>query len=364
MRPFNIDIFGRDFAFKHHHNIGDIKYAFDYLSIAESSATVSFNADVKTGDYINISNGEREYFGIITGIDAGGNVTGFSTVRYKPFLHLFDAPIMFDTTLQPGSAQGTPIALEEVIADYIRSYWIENADVEQNIDGLRVQTISSTTDWGFHLTADVEGTNRCIINFMTAIIQRAMTKYQIGVYITPNINEKTITVQIGRKAFTPMIIEADLPSVITRKVVLNETQIDVNKLIIYNNEDLIENTIYYKHTDGSYDTTDNDRMKPVIFNIVGVAVNQESTFAEAAKIAADKALDTVSYNNLIEVTVFGNDALIPLEADDIGMTVDVKTNGAIYPSVLTGIEIDKSKKLIFGTVRIELTKILKGARNG
>lgn len=364
MRPYNIDIFDRNFAFKHHYNMGETKYAIDYLALQENEAVISFNAAVQNGDYIFISNGVRDYFGIITGIDAAGITTGFSTIRYKPFLHLFDAPIMFDTTLQPGSAQGSPVALEQVIADIIDAYWISNSDTVQNVAGLRTQVISSTTDWGFHLTADVQGTDRCIINFLSSILQRAMTKYQIGVYVEPDFNEHTITLKIGQKNADTMVIEADLPSVIERNVVLNQTTADTNKLIVYNNTDLVENLIYYRHPDGTYDTDDDDRISPVVFSIQGVTVGQEQSFADAAKEAADKALDTVSYNNLIEITVLDGDALIPLEDTDIGRIVDVKTNGAIYPSILTGIEINKTKKLIFGTVRLELTKILKGARNG
>lgn len=364
MQPYNVEIFDRDFTLRQHYNVGDVKYSFDYLSTVENSVLVAFNESVQNGDYIHLSNGSRTFFGIITGIDIDKAAAGHSTIRYRPFSHIFDAPIMFDTDLQPGSGSGSTKSLEDVIADIITEYWISNDDDEQNIKGLTVKATSSTTDWGLHLTSDVQGLHKTIINFTTSIIQRAMSRYRIGVYIEPDFIKKEIAVTVGVKDNIPFVIEADLPNIIRRTVLLNETTKDNNKMVIYSNEDYESKIIYYKHPDGTYDTEDRDRIIPVVYGMTGVTPGDEHPFEEVAKESADKALDRESYNNLIEITVLNSDALVTLEADDIGKLVDVKTNNAIYPSILTGIVYESTKKLIFGTIRIELTKILKEARNG
>ena len=120
------------------------------------------------------------------------------------------------------------------------------------------------------------------------------------------------------------------------------------------------NIVYYKHTDGSYDTSNTDRITPVIFNMTSVAVVTGSTFAAAAKDAADKQFDVDSYSNLIELTMVNDDMLIMPTTIAIGQAVQVITNGASYTSILTGIERSTKTKLIFGSIRLDLTKILKG----
>jgi phage protein D len=44
----------------------------------------------------------------------------------------------------------------------------------------------------------------------------------------------------------------------------------------------------------------------------------------------------------------------------IGQLVSVKYQGVNYDSILTGYERNSTTKLIFGTIRIELSKIIKG----
>jgi hypothetical protein len=247
-----------------------------------------------------------------------------------------------------------------MIADYITAYWINNADTDQNITGLEVQTISSTSGWGFHITSDQKGLNKAIINFMTSIIKRSLTKYQVGLYAEPDFSNKKIVLSIGIKAQGTFYIEADLPNVIEKSIIVNESTQDMNKLIIYDQADLVTNVIYYKHPDGTYDTTDDDRITPVIYGITSVAVSEGDTFADAAQDAADKQFDVDSYSNLIELTVQNDDKLVMPDTLTIGQLVSVTSNGTSYASILTGVERSDVTKLTFGTIRLDLTKILKG----
>ena len=355
MQPFNVEIFDREFNLLQHYNVGSIDYKYDYLSTMENSVLVAFNENVKNGDYIRIKNNTDSYFGYISAIAVNEAEQGYSEIKFKPFISLFDASILFDTTLQ-----GSATTLEQMIADYITAYWISNSDSDQNIYGLEVQTISSTSGWGFHITSDQKGLNKAVINFMSSIIRRSLTKYQVGLYAEPDFSNKKIVIKIGVKAPGTFFIEADLPNVVEKSIIVNESTQDMNKLIIYDQADLVTNVIYYKHPDGTYDTTDDDRITPVIYSITSVAVSEGDTFADAAKDAADKQFDVDSYSNLIELTVQNEDALVMPDTLTIGQLVNVASNGTSYASILTGVERSDVTKLTFGTIRLDLTKILKG----
>ena len=355
MQPFNVEIFDREFNLIQHYNVGAIDYNYDYLSTVENTVTIAFDENVQKGDYIRIFNNTDSYFGFISSIAVNEAIQGFSEIRFKPFIALFDAPILFDTTLQ-----GSGTSLEQAIADIITAYWISNADADENIYGLEVQTISTTSGWGFHITSDQKGLNKAIINFMTSIVRRSLTKYQVGLYAEPDFVNKKIVVSIGVKALQTFYIEADLPNVIEKSIIVNETTEDMNKLVIYDQADLTTNVIYYKHPDGSYDTTDDDRITPVIYGITSVSVAQGDTFADVAQDAADKQFDTDTYSNLIEITVQNEDEIVTPQTLTIGQTVNVISNGTSYSSILTGVERSNKTKLIFGTIRLDLTKIIKG----
>lgn len=355
MQPFNVEIFDQQFNLIQHYNVGAMDYSYDYLSTVENSVLIAYNEHVSKGDYIRIKNNTDDYFGYISSIAVDEQVQGFSEIKFRPFISLFDAPIMFDTTLQ-----GSATTLEQMIADYITSYWISNSDDDQNIYGLSVETISSTSNWGFHITSDQSGLNLAIVNFMTSIIRRSLTKYQVGLYVVPDFGNKTVKVQIGIKNASTFYIEADLPNVIEKSIIVNETTEDMNKLYIYDQADLTTNTIYYKHPDGTYNTTDSDRINPVIYGMISVATSEDVTFADAAQVAADKQFDVDTYSNLIELVIENDDSLIDPKDLMIGQLVNVTTNGVSYASILTGIERATTTKLTFGTLRLDLTKILKG----
>ena len=131
MQPYNVEIFDRSFNLVQHYNIESIDYAYDYLNPVENSIIIAFNNNVQKGDYIWIKNDVNAYFGYITGIDANSSVQGFSEIKFRQFLTIFDAMILFDTTLQGGSQ-----SLEQTIANIITAYFIHNSDYYQNVVGL------------------------------------------------------------------------------------------------------------------------------------------------------------------------------------------------------------------------------------
>ena len=68
---------------------------------------------------------------------------------------------------------------------------------------------------------------------------------------------------------------------------------------------------------------------------------------------------SLSYSNLIELTMLNDDSLVKPDTLHFGQVVKVLTDGVSYTSILTGRERGKCTKLIFGTVRLDLTKILR-----
>ncbi len=79
--------------------------------------------------------------------------------------------------------------------------------------------------------------------------------------------------------------------------------------------------------------------------------------------AHDKAYQTFSknkYDNLIELEMAIDDDLINPMALKTGQVVNIISEGVSYTSILSGREIEDTTTLIFGTIRLELTKTLKG----
>jgi hypothetical protein len=74
---------------------------------------------------------------------------------------------------------------------------------------------------------------------------------------------------------------------------------------------------------------------------------------------AKKVFKTSKYKNLIELTIKADDTMINPMNLEIGQTVNIIHDGVSYNSILSGKEIKGGLvKLIFGTIRLELTKIL------
>lgn len=355
MRQFNVEIFKRDFSFVSHTNVSNVSYAEDYLSPVTNEITV-LNCEASKGDYIRIQDAEDDFFGIITAVSSQDART--MTIQYGSFLSIFDTDLLFDTDLQGTSN------LETVLKNLITGMFVSNPDTVQNIPGLSVETAGSTTNWGFNLKSDTEGKHHCIINFYSVLIARALEKYSVVITVTPDVQNKAIVLTIGAIQESPKVIEADLPNIVVKNVVIKETDKDVNKLTVYNTENYTDVRTYYRHSDDTYSTANTDRITPVVQEIHGVAPAQDGTFENAADSDAANVFGGISYNNLIELTVTNGDTLIKPYALDIGQVVNIISKGNVYTSILTGKAVSDSTQLTFGTIRLDLTKIIKRRYGG
>lgn len=355
MTPFSVEIFDRSLTLKHHTNANLATYSVDYLIPKASSISIPYTPDVAKGDYIRIYRDEQDFFGVVKVVTDAKLSHTVTQIEYEPFLPaFFGNEVLFVTT-----DQGSMISLEEEIRVMIRANWMVNADTLQNIPGLQLETISSTTGWNFYITASNRMSNYAIVNLYDQILVPALAKYKVGLYVVPDFTAKTITIRIGVVSSTPYYIEADLPSVISKNISLGETSVDVNKLVVYNNDDLNVSRTYYKHTDRTYDDEDRDRITPVIYSIATVTPSDQEPWDLAAQLAADRQFDQASYSNLIELTVLNSDPLVKPGELEIGREVYIISGGQIYTSMLTGKTVGLTTKLIFGSIRLDLTQLIK-----
>lgn len=129
---------------------------------------------------------------------------------------------------------------------------------------------------------------------------------------------------------------------------------------MYNEEDYTQKIVYYLTKNNEITTEDRDRITPVICGQVTAKATTKITFEEAAQSKVEKTLKTSEYDNLIEITVSVDDPLVRPTQLQIGQTVEIISDGMRYNTVLTGINYASEKiTLIFGAIRLELTKILK-----
>lgn len=359
MLPYNVEIFDNEFNFKMHANVGQINFNEDYLSPEENTITIKYNANVKKSDFIRIWRGNEQYSGIVTNVTTGSGVNSalvsknLMTVSYMPWIKLFGIDILFDTDLQGGN-----VSLEQFIANTISSYFINNSDTVQNISGLSVSVLTNTMGWGFHITSVVEGQHYAVVNFLNSILVRAMEKYQVRLLFDVDFENKTISVKIGKNELAQVTIEADLPNIINRSIVLHSNSNDTNKLIVYDMTNVDTSKAYYLHSNDTYDTSNTDRIVPVVLEIAGVVPTESENFDSMADAYASNLFNSISYNNLIELEMINNDELVKPQNMSIGQTLNIVSGGQSYSTILTGRRIGSTITLICGTVRLDLTKIL------
>lgn len=384
MKPFNVEIFNRNFELLGHTNIDDVNIDYDYLKPNESEVPIRLSGfydaftsqelideeqmyaksyvpeleglmdQVGVGAYIRLQRDDTDIFGVITSITNADDklMTQFGI---QPFpAAIFSAEILLDTNVQGVTA------LETVLANIITANWISNADTLQNIPGLSVTTTTSTTNWGMNLKSDTEGKHHCIIDFYDVLIRRALAEYGIAIQTNVDVETGTISLSIGKITGTKTI-ESDLPNVFERTFLVNEASKNTNKLVVYDTSNYTTTRVYYKHTDGTYDTSNTDRVYPVVFEVQGAEVQEGETFAQAADSAAASVFGEVSYNNLIEITCHYDDKLIDPRSLKVGSVVSVIHDGVSYGSIMTGYKLSNNIiTLVFGSIRADLTKILGG----
>lgn len=346
MSLYNIEIFKPDFEYRDSFQTADMTYEFDYLSLTSNKLKL-IKLQAERGDYIRISKGNLKICGIVEGVTQ--NATSV-TISYKNLLTMFDVNMWADSE----ELSNTDTSVEEWLATAIRNLYVYDSDILQNVKGLEVVTSSETK--GIKKIS-LESN----INNLYEILQNVLIKHEIVVNADINIQNKRIIVTIGRIENTEKVIETNLPNVISSEFNIKKSSESVNKLTVINEADEREQYHFYLLTDGT--VTDNpenaNRIVPVIFDFKYASAKEDELFYDVAYQNAMEELTPEEYDNLIEIECESEDSIILPEELAIGQKVIVKNGDTEYQTILTGIERNKTVKLIFGAIRLELTKKMK-----
>lgn len=372
MRPFNVEIFDRNFNFIHNYTVENPSYKYDYLSPVENEVIISFNQGVAMGQYIVLSNPVRKYDGVISGIEVLSK--DFMKIKYKPLTNLFNTTVYIDRRNQDPATNNPPKSIEQVIYENIKYIFIDgyppvpweieeysgftfDVDNLQKIPGLVVTKKTDTTTWQLGLEmSSLWGQYQyfCEVNLVDYVIPRALKGAGVMVSVRLDINAKKVYCDIERTSSTSLVLEADLPQILKKNINEVNTLEMPNKAIVlpYPPDPMAQVISYYRHSNGKWDTSNTDRLYPVIlYSESATSTNYPSLEAELF----DK-YGAVLYANLIELTTtYGTYDI------DIGNTASIISGNKQYETMLTGYEIaNDTIKYIFGMLRLDLTKILKG----
>ena len=335
--PYRIELFERDFTFRSFAPISAQPIEVDYLANTKNAVSVP-RIKAEKGDYAVIYKDNRQlYVGIVDEI---------TTEKKEAKLTLKPLQAIFDVNVYAGSASYATI--EEHIAALIRENFAASSDAMQNILGIEIETTSAT-----FATLGVEDP---LVN-LYELMRTAMTAFGVVVDMDVDVQQKRITAKIGT-VDAQTVIEADLPAILNKEVVLGDSYGQLNKVIIYDEEGEGRKAEYYLHPDGSVDKNNADRIYPVFFTTLLVKGEDDADFAALAEEQAIKALSPQQYDNMIELTAQNDSRVFPVNLP-IGARAEILVDGKVCRSMLTGyIKAETTTTLIFGIVRVELTKKL------
>lgn len=333
--PFKAEFFDRNYNFMMFSVIPEPEIVIDYFTLDKSSISIPGLPTISRGWYCVISQGTTViYQGTVASITQDKSVT---KVQLLPLIAMFDIQVYRDRTTYKNTN------LEQWIAEIIYETFVLSDDAVQNIPGM-------------NLMIDSDGTNGIALNLVdniyelwTDIARKAIEGGKIAISCTMNPQQKQFNIIIKSFANTAEItLEADLPNVISSNFTLRDDWGSVNKCLIINKEKESEQATFYA----------DDYAAPTVRRIEMVQVGDDETFSEVAKNKASELLKKSDFDNLIELQYRADDKIVP--DMEIGQPCRIIKNGVTYHSVLTGITQKAGQKtLVFGGIRIDLTKILK-----
>lgn len=352
MRVYNVELFDKDYNYINHGIAQTVNYTKDYLSVQKnhvnvSNFTLGGNGEIKNAFYVKIS-AAVEIVGVVCAVTASKNSY---TITYKDLITLFNTNIKVDVTQQ---GVGT---LEAFIKKHVEENYVNNSDTLQNIKGLTVKVNSGVTSWSFNFKSEREKTNVTFVNLLEDVIIRSFKKYRVALIPKVDFLKKTFTVSIEQDSAKPFYIESDLNNVTEKRFSVTKNAESVNKLVIFNRDNYDEKAIYYLHTNGNYDTTNSDRVVPVVPLVMSLNPRKTEKFTTEAQKQADDTFTSNKFNHYIELG-FAVKTDIPLE---IGRKYKIIRNDEFYDTVLTGYTIssDVNVKMRFGNARVKLSKMLE-----
>lgn len=350
MSQYSVDIFDLNLNLVHHDILEDPVIDDDRLAPNITTIEIKKTTLVPASGYVHLD-GDIVFDGIIDAVSDDEDVT---KIDIKPLICIFGRNIPINLAWQKSST-----SLEAVIRSSIQNYWISySADSLGNMP-MSVEIIGSYrhTNWTLDLEAHNEEVNNTIVNLLDDVIIPAFERYGITLngFIDFDANLIDFTIENPEEY---QVIDADNPMVHLIEFMPDKMDGEVNRLTVINADDYSERVTYYLHPDGTYNTTNNNRITPVVFDFAEATKSSEegATFADAASAQADSVFGKIKYKNYVELETQYNDLLInPLEIK-MGSKATIYHNGQTIDTMLTGRVLDELITLTFGTVRLDYTK--------
>ena len=328
------EFFNRTFDFMFFSVIQEPEIVFDYMTLDKTSIVIPGIADISRGWYCHITQGARVVFqGIVSGVDTGKSVT---TVQLSPMIALFDFEFYRDRKTYNNNKTDAESFLRSAILDTFAG-----DDTVQNIPGLNVTAATHTDGVDFNLKDNVHA--------FWDLARKAIKSHTIAINCDFDPMAKNVTAVIANySAESEITIDSDLPDISDRKFSLRDNYGSVNKAIIYNAKNSAQSKTFYA----------SDYAAPVIQRVAEVTVEDGGNFESAAREKAAELLRKSDADDLIELTLRQDDRIIPDMR--IGQPVRILRQNTAYHTVLTGYTVKGgTKMLVFGGIRVDLTKILK-----
>lgn len=345
MHLYNVEIVSPDFVYQSSYQIGQVEFTEDYLSPDNNKVELP-DIRAKQGDYILLT-GPADYAGIITSYTE--TERGYE-LQFKSLLSLTDIDVHFD------KADLKTVSLEEWLAHILNATFRDNEDPLQNVTGFSAVAEPET----YKAVIDTE-TN---IGNLYEILKEALLLYGVVVDFVIEVGKKRLTAAVRTRKKESPVIEADLPNILQPAFTIKQADVAANKMVIYNELNEVEHVAFYMLQDGSItaDSGAAGRIRPVVSQTIYIAHEEtdEESFYDMAYVKAGAGLIKEKHNCLIELTVQKADTLVKPWELEIGQKAKIIHKNTVYDTVLTGKKQGETTTLLFGAVRLELTKILKG----
>ena len=357
MTRCNVEFYDSKLNFIYNDSTETIEIDLDYLTPESTTFRIGQTNAIPVKSYARFEE-QNNYLAVVDSVKQGD---GYTDITVKPLPMLFDQSVLFDIRWQYStSGSDNAKTLERTIADLIDQYWISSSDSQQNLP-LNIITTSNTTNWSFGFVGDEKEKNFCIVEFYDGILQNALIRYRVALTTELDLDNNRINVYIGAPSGTK-IIETMFPEVDVIEFTIGKMEMDTNKMEIWNTDNYTEKIYYYLHNDGTYDTDgERDRITPINMEVISVAPERNGddvitkSFADVAAEQAKQKFDDIKWRNYIELDV-GLENIFKANDLKIGQVVNIDHQGKTYETILTGKVIGNFLTLMFGTIRVDLTK--------
>ena len=391
MNLCNIMFFNSRMECTYEDEISSPEIDIDYTSVSTSTIYLQKTNSIPDIGFVYIT-GDYTFFGIIDKVKQEDK--DVTTVNIKPFYALFDATIVVDSRAQNSkkkdknaSNANSQKSLERFIYDCINTNWplgtngvitITDELDENMYYPINLSYIQTVRKWNLELEGYDDDTPQNTYSLVDDIIIPAFERYGVVItaypvfgaqlgssgglsitynYINMNIASRSSFVSNnGAYNSIETSLELDDDGVTIKSFVPYSIEDDTNKLIVYDADHMDTYRTYYRHPDGTYNRTNNNRIIPVVLEKAIVRKADNESFADAADTEANSVFEKATFSNCVEFEVtFNHENIRPLERN-IGEIANIYYCGKCIRSMLTGIKYGNNITLTYGLLRVKLTK--------